>query len=418
MLAKKKIHGQAIVLIVVAMIGLIAITGLAIDGGNIFADRRKAQSAADNAAMAGALFLAQGQSNSQAISGAREKAGGNGYLFTDVSHTGLSEVVVSIGTSFTRCNGDTYTEPDPDFMDIQVTIHSDVDTLFAPVIGIDQLSNCVDAIARAQPATYDEMVLGNAIVALNCTQSRGFNAHGDGYLKVVDGGIFVNSNDSSALYAGGSTAVMSPVYTVVGDDNGGNLFNADGTGPGMIEHGILQFPCPTQIYVPTPICCQNGTKSGVNVTEGYIPGSYLGGNAHLEPGVYCISGNARVNAQEELIGGNVLLYFMDGGLDLSGGATVQLSAPSTPPYTNLLVYADYNNNSEFRWNGNSLSTIYGSIVVLGSHFNMLGTGAEYGFHTQIIADTVEWGGTDDGFVVYDGALAYAAPTPPMIELVR
>ena len=68
-------RGQAIVLIVFAIIGLIAITALAIDGGNAFADRRKAQSAADNASLAAALAGAKKQ-NYQTAADALVQANG------------------------------------------------------------------------------------------------------------------------------------------------------------------------------------------------------------------------------------------------------------------------------------------------------------------------------------------------------
>src|SRR5690349_12199708 len=48
-------RGQALILIALAAIGLFGITGLAIDGGAKFSDRRHAQNAADTAALAAAL---------------------------------------------------------------------------------------------------------------------------------------------------------------------------------------------------------------------------------------------------------------------------------------------------------------------------------------------------------------------------
>src|SRR5574342_74954 len=48
-------RGQALILIALAMVGLVAIVGLAIDGSAKFSDRRHAQNAADTAAMAAAL---------------------------------------------------------------------------------------------------------------------------------------------------------------------------------------------------------------------------------------------------------------------------------------------------------------------------------------------------------------------------
>src|SRR6185436_4464378 len=51
-------RGQALIVIALAAIGLVAITGLAIDGSAKFSDRRHAQNAADTAALAGAYALA------------------------------------------------------------------------------------------------------------------------------------------------------------------------------------------------------------------------------------------------------------------------------------------------------------------------------------------------------------------------
>src|SRR5689334_20899575 len=60
-------RGQALILIALAAVGLFAVTGLAIDGGARFSDRRHAQNAADTAALAAALTkateLTKGTSN-------------------------------------------------------------------------------------------------------------------------------------------------------------------------------------------------------------------------------------------------------------------------------------------------------------------------------------------------------------------
>ena len=61
----KRIHfsnrGQALIIFVFALIGLVGMTGLAVDGTHILAERRRAQNAADTAAMAGALAKVNGQ---------------------------------------------------------------------------------------------------------------------------------------------------------------------------------------------------------------------------------------------------------------------------------------------------------------------------------------------------------------------
>ena len=52
-------RGQVLVLLVLALVGLLGFTALAIDGGMVYSDRRTAQNAADAAALAGAGAAAQ-----------------------------------------------------------------------------------------------------------------------------------------------------------------------------------------------------------------------------------------------------------------------------------------------------------------------------------------------------------------------
>ena len=70
-LRRVKERGQALILIAFAMVGLVAMVGLAIDGSAKFSDRRHAQNAADTAAMAAALAkvdaIANSLSNNPAI---------------------------------------------------------------------------------------------------------------------------------------------------------------------------------------------------------------------------------------------------------------------------------------------------------------------------------------------------------------
>ncbi|MEW6569318.1 MAG: pilus assembly protein TadG-related protein [Chloroflexota bacterium] len=57
-------RGQAIVLLALGFVILLASTGLAIDGGMVYTERRRAQNAADAAAMAGALAILNGRKES------------------------------------------------------------------------------------------------------------------------------------------------------------------------------------------------------------------------------------------------------------------------------------------------------------------------------------------------------------------
>jgi len=73
---KKFEKGQALVFIVFAMVGLLGLTGLAVDGGRIFVDRQNTQNATDAAVLAAALARVNGADEMQSVV---NSALGNGY---------------------------------------------------------------------------------------------------------------------------------------------------------------------------------------------------------------------------------------------------------------------------------------------------------------------------------------------------
>src|SRR5688500_9408274 len=129
---KKSEKGQALVIIALAVVGLVAFTALAIDGGMVFSDRRHAQNAADTAAFAAALAkirtpdyapsspTAQRQA---AIDAGLDRADSNGY-----DNNGTTNVVEvhmpPISGSYV--GNDDY---------IQVIITSHVRMMFARIVG-------------------------------------------------------------------------------------------------------------------------------------------------------------------------------------------------------------------------------------------------------------------------------------------
>lgn len=71
--------GQIIVLFALALVAIVAMVGLVLDGGGAFAQRRSEQSAADLAALAGANDYLLNNNAAQAIATARTVAGQNGW---------------------------------------------------------------------------------------------------------------------------------------------------------------------------------------------------------------------------------------------------------------------------------------------------------------------------------------------------
>jgi hypothetical protein len=132
-------RGQSLVIIALAVVGLFAFTALAIDGGMVFSDRRHAQNAADTAALAAALSKTRGGNWNQ---DGLERAASNGY-----NDNGASNEVEIHSPPM-----DGYYAGENEY--VQVRITSRVRTFFARIVGFQQITNRVEAVARAVPGSH------------------------------------------------------------------------------------------------------------------------------------------------------------------------------------------------------------------------------------------------------------------------
>jgi uncharacterized membrane protein len=128
-------RGQALIIIVFSIVGLIAITALAVDGGNAFLEKRRTQGAADSIALGGALARIKGQSW---VSKTYELAKSNGY-----NNDGETNSVQIFSPPATGVYAG-------DVEYIQVKITSRVPTFFAGVVGISHITVSSEAITRTK----------------------------------------------------------------------------------------------------------------------------------------------------------------------------------------------------------------------------------------------------------------------------
>ena len=203
-------RGQALILIALAAIGLVAITALAIDGSAKYSDRRHAQNAADASALAASLkktdllkdpsvtesdcSTASGFTNTSfcldVIDAAWDRATENGYdglLKNDVD-------VYSPPISGPYASNHNY---------VQVIITSRVNTFFARILGITQTKNTVEAVALAKKGGY----LGDGAMIISyddhptCNAGVGsgggsMDVSGSSSIYLYGGGIFLNSQEN------------------------------------------------------------------------------------------------------------------------------------------------------------------------------------------------------------------------------
>lgn len=141
--------GQAVVVIALLMIGLVAMLGLVLDGGNAYAQRRRMQNAADAAALAGAGRMSQsGTSNQQVLASVNEYATRNG-----ASPNPPAYYIRSNGHQMNRvASYPAYDQPPQGAVGVHVTTTLTVQTYFLGALGINTFTAFADAAAMAGPA--------------------------------------------------------------------------------------------------------------------------------------------------------------------------------------------------------------------------------------------------------------------------
>lgn len=401
-------RGQALILIVFAIVGLIGLTALAVDGGNAYAERRRAQNAADTTALDAALAKVRGQN---LYNEGLARAASNNYADSDFS----------AGSSLPNVNVEIYNPPisgtyigDNEF--IQVFITATIDTYFGRVVGIPEVTNKVEAVARAKPPIISPIWVGNAVVSLSEHDCKAVTYQGNANTTITGGGIYVNSDcDTSAFFNNSSAAQLTaPCLQAVG----GITYT---TGAINIPAGCVLSdadPMPPIVY-PNPTCSGSASQNGNVLSPGNFNGTFPpAGVDTLEPGIYCVDGNFRMNAGDTLMGSDVVIVMVDGDVTWNGGATLQLDAPDSGPYDGLLMFVPESNSSTININGSSDSTFTGSILAPTSDISINGTGDASGMNCQIIGYTVDLAGDGATLINYNADDSYPPIVNPQIELME
>jgi hypothetical protein len=421
-------RGQALILVAFGMVALVGMTALAIDGGSVYSDRRHAQNAADTAAMAAGLTHIRNPSSwSLAYDAGMLRAAENGYdnngtsnvvnvyLCTDPASTcalpAAEPYTDSNGNGqhdgtepYTDTNGNGgYDSNSPDLF-VQATITSHVPTYFARVLGLQQLTNAVQALAVAIPGSPTPWYNGNALVATMPGCKTGgwpndpFTISGNSLSLVNGSGVFVNSNCSNAFTSNNNTTMSASagICVVGGVVNNGNV------NPPPDDY--CGTPIDLQAYtlpsVDNSSCPSNGQiydLGGGNyvATAGRynanFPNVSPAGNLKLQKGIYCFQNGISFGASWNLttdIDGNgtfdgsdgadegVVLYVHSGAVTFNGGTSVQIGAinkiGTDPGIKGYLLYLPPTNTSTVKLAGSNGSTFIGTVLAPASLITLEG----------------------------------------------
>jgi putative Flp pilus-assembly TadE/G-like protein len=426
-------RGQVLIIFVFAIIGLIAITGLAIDGGNIYSDRRHAQNAADTASLAAAVIKINQEKGgaggctditSPTVCGALVKnaamnmASLNGYASNITDSTVEVHIPPTTGP-YADCV--TYTDCH-DY--IEVIIRTNVNTWFARVLGIVQLHNNVEAVARAKYAPKSSYFGGSSLVELKATSGScggDFQLGGNGTVTLNGGGIFVNSdNDTCAFKQVSCTASLVLTGGASFEGVGGSKTSCTPPPPTMTQvTDQYAFPPAPPLLSAAPSACgvtpPPSTKTG-GVTI-YHPGYYhslpTGSKAKLAAGVYCVDDVKTTNSDNLDGTAGVFIYIKPNGAFSFDGGTVKLAAPaSDQPYAGYLIYADSTftgSHPNCKINGTASDTFTGLIYAPNCDIVINGGSSPTGLYAQIVGYTMNLSGSSDIYFNFDPDKVPAIP---------
>ncbi len=441
-------NGQAVVLVMLAIVVLLGFAALAVDGSMVLSDRRYAQTGADAASLAGGgtagqAMAADGVTRSNWSSGSPTCSGNvtnasNRAKTAAVNQAAANNFTIDKDISDnhgvdTECGTEIISVPNEagnkvtifstPYIDVRTFITSQTKTGFAHLVFQGLLQNTVTSVARVRPS--QPLVFGYAIVALNpntCSgNSNGVGFSGNNTLNVIGGGVFSNGcldvdggnhpniQNGAVNYFYGGNSLGNFTFE---DVNGDPIPVADEPINDLEENSGWRIPADAY-NVPVPDC------SGHTVSA-----SAILGHTGLS-GLYCVTGNMSVhNAADSFSGTNMTIVMLGGKLTVNGG-NVNVTAPG-PGYTGSAIQGvaiylpvDYygpspsscgNVNQEVKLNGNAISGLVGAVVAPCSDVSVEGGGSTHAFNSQIIGWNVSTSGNAELRVVYNSNNQYRRPS--------
>ncbi len=385
-------RGNALIIAGAALPLVIGSAGLASDTVQWTLWKRQLQRAADSSALAGVYAKVQdhsGQTADQAVDA--DLLDNNHTNITLLS--GYPEVTFPTGSGWT--NG------------VKVKLALQKELGFSSVF----MSSPPVITAEATAATIATGVY--CVVSLEETSATGITATGNGTID-LGCGMITNSTSLSAAIATGSSEVYATPVAAVGNIGASEHWN----GAELLPFTVKQEDPFADVNPPAFSPCQgpanrlqnNSSQAAIDRTAdtGVVCVSEInaGGTVNLGSATYVIDGgDVTVGSQGRLTcnGCTIILTNSNssstatiGDLDITAGAQINMSAPETGPYEDLLFYQDRRapsgNNTVNKINGNSSSTFTGAMYFPNQQLQVNGTAGLNFSCAQFVARRVEFSG--------------------------
>jgi Flp pilus assembly protein TadG len=350
--------GASALMVGLSLTGLLGLAGLGVDLGMAYHLRREAQHAADSAAFSAAA--AAMSTTADAVAEARAVAARYG-----LAH-GAGGVLVTV-------NAPPASGPHlADTRAVEVIVQRPAVRFLSSLFGNDAGLIRARAVGRAG-------TVGDAcVIALNSTASASALETGKADIKLSGCSLFANSSSPTALeLKGGATLTADSVGLVGGysASNNASLNTVNGvrTGQKPLEDPYADVDVPPYQHRP---CTTVGGSGEYGSFDG-SPTRYCGGLTinsgdvvRLRPGIHVIDGGQLlVNGGATLTGDGVTLVLTSSSgasyatLNIRGGASVAIKAPSSGAMAGLAIYQDRRASESGKnlLNGGSAQTFTGAL---------------------------------------------------------
>ena len=387
--------GQVLAMTAIALLGMCALVGLAADTGFFFDYRRRMQSGADGAALAGAeQLLRDAMRDTNVHSAAITAATSNGFTDgADGAHVTVNHPPL----------GGFYTGNDAF---VEAIITQPRPTIFMRILGFQSATVSTRAVAGIKDS-------GNCIYALNPTAPKAINLNGGANIN-ANCGIVDDSNNSDALDASGSACITRATSIAVTGNVSGACFTPAPKTSVPREPDPLAGLAPPAFSLP---CNYPDPRINGVGTYTLYPGVYCGLTIHgqggagcptnvtLQPGTYVIYGGG-LTMNGGCINGTGVTFYNTGTtsgtnkyqpVSINGNVQGALYAPTSGPMRAMLFFQDraFSGSQANVVNGSTGLTLQGTLYFPTAPLTFAGGQAPTGAaaYSILIADTITFTGS-------------------------
>jgi Flp pilus assembly protein TadG len=364
---------------------LVGMAAWGTEEGMLVHKQKVMQHAADSAAVTAAVAVAGGANDNGAASG-RAIAANYGFA---VSSGGPGTSNTTVGVNSPPTSGPNLSNRGA----IEVIISQPQSRLFSTIWGSTAYTVTARAVATPQGQP--------CILALNQTASASYSEQGTANVNLVNCAIVDDSSSSSAVSLGGGGVVSTTFVGVVGGISGASNITASyGT---MTGYHYTSDPYASVNFPAFSGCDKHNYQT--SKSDNLSPGVYCGGmklvsgaTVTLNPGIYYLDGGSlSMQGQTTLKGTGVTLVFTSSSgsgyatANISGGATLQITAPTTGSTAGIVMFGDRNEplDTAYSLTGGDNQNVGGAIYFAKGAIQWAGNANGNQKCTQIVADTVQ-----------------------------